>query len=86
MKKLFGLLSIISLLTVAVACNQNRQDEEVRGMETTEERMEGSDGSLRTDDIQSEDQRMEDSYQENYDQMNEDTRGSEGRVEEGVNP
>jgi len=85
MKKLIGLLSILSLFSLAVACNQDRQDEEVRGMETTsEERID--DTSLQGDDVQETDQRMEDSFQEDYDQMNEDTQGSEGRVEEGVNP
>ncbi len=85
MKKLIGLLSILSLFSLAVACNQDRQDEEVRGMETTtEERID--DTNLQGDDLQESDQRMEDSFQEDYDQMNEDTQGSEGRVEEGVNP
>lgn len=87
MKKLLGLLSVFSLLVFAVACNQDRQDEEVRGMETTEERMEDTQGNLDSgENLQESDQRMEDNFQENYDQLNEDTQGTEGRVEEGINP
>lgn len=88
MKKLISLLSIISLFSLAIACNQDRQDEEVRGMDTTEERMgEGEAGLGTGEDMQESDQRMEDDFQENYDQMDQqDTQGSEGRTEEGVTP
>lgn len=86
MKKLISLLSLLSLFTFAVACNQDRQDEEIRGMETTEERM-GEESLGAEEDLQETDQRMEDDFQENYDQIEQqDTQGSEGRVEEGVNP
>lgn len=85
MKKIISLLSLVSLFSLAVACNQNdRQDEEVKGMETTDERMDQTEDSM---DIQGTDQRMEDStFQDNRDQLNEDNQGTEGRVEEGVNP
>ncbi|HLT22823.1 MAG TPA: hypothetical protein VKY27_04135 [Bacteriovoracaceae bacterium] len=85
MKKLISLLSIISLFSLAIACNQDRQDEEVRGMETTDERMEG-DAGLGTGEDMDSDQRMEDDFQENYDQIEQqDTQGTEGRTEESVN-
>lgn len=88
MKKWISLLSLVSLFSLAIACNQNdRQDEEVRGMETTDERMEQTDNIERTDDLEGTDQRMEDStFQDNRDELNEDNMGTEERVEEGVTP
>lgn len=64
MKKLIGLLTILSLFSF-VACNMDdRQEEEVRGMETTDERVD------RPSDEVMEDQRMEDTYQETEDNLN----------------